>query len=128
MLEEEQAVQQALEQLDQVLKNNDIIIRYRNIQQRVKQNQHLTELTEEIRQAQKEAVNFDHYEKPEAAKEALARADRLTKEFDEHPQVIAYRESLEEANDLLQYITKRIQKEVNDRIESDGVCETSPRQ
>jgi DNA mismatch repair protein MutS len=34
----------------------------------------------------------------------------LTKEFDQHPLVIAYREQLYEANDLLQHLTTMIQK------------------
>lgn len=118
MLEEEQAVQEALQRLDQLLEENEIILRYRAIEQRVKENQQIQKLTEDIRQAQKDAVNFAHYGKPEAEKQALAEADRLTKAFNEHPLVIAYRDSLAEADDLIQHITKRIQREFNDRLDA----------
>lgn len=51
----------------------------------------------------------------------MKEADRLTKEFDQHPLVIAYREQLYEANDLLQHLTTMIQKEVNAALEADEV-------
>lgn len=114
MLEEEQAVNEALHQLENLLKENEIIRSYREIEARVKNNKQLDELAEKIRQAQKDAVQYAHYGKPEAEKQALAEADRLTELFDQHPLVILYRERLAEADDLIQHITQRIQKAVND--------------
>ncbi|MDH6363777.1 cell fate (sporulation/competence/biofilm development) regulator YmcA (YheA/YmcA/DUF963 family) [Enterococcus sp. PF1-24] len=116
MLAEEPAVEAALKKLNQELEKNQIIHQFREIEQRVAENQRLTELTAEIKAAQKAAVSFDYYEKPAAQKQALAEADRLTAEFDNHPLVVAYRERLLEANDLIQYLTKRIQQEMNEQL------------
>lgn len=117
MLEKEQQVQAELQRLNQLLDENEIIVRFREIEARVQQNEKLDELVEQIKQAQKDAVQYAHYDKPEAEKQALALADTLTKEFDEHPLVVAYREQLLEANDLIQHLTKRIHKAVNHSLE-----------
>ena len=87
---------------------------------RLKKNKKLTELVEEIKAAQKDAVQFAHYGKPTAEKEAIQRADAKTKEFDEHPLVVAYREQLIEANDLVQHVTALIQYRVNEELEKEG--------
>ena len=96
-----------------------MIVRYQELQKRVAENDTLQELEEGIKAAQKDAVQFAHYGKPEAEREALKEADRLTKAFDEHPLVVAYREQLYEANDLLQHMTTMIQKEVNAALEEE---------
>lgn len=109
-LANEAAVEAALSHLTALLGENEIIIRFQQLKKRVEENDTLQELEEGIKAAQKDAVQFAHYGKPEAEREALKEADRLTKEFDQHPLVIAYREQLFEANDLLQHLTNMIQK------------------
>ena len=122
-LANEAAVEAALSHLTALLGENEIIIRLQQLKKRVEENDTLQELEEGIKAAQKDAVQFAHYGKPEAEREALKEADRLTKEFDQHPLVIAYREQLFEANDLLQHLTNMIQKEVNAAIEADEATE-----
>ncbi len=41
------------------------------------------------------------------------------KEFDQHPLVVAYREQLLEADDLLHHLTTMIQEEINGQIEEE---------
>lgn len=118
-LEKEAAVEAALNDLTALLKENEVIVDYQRIQKRVAESDTLKQLEDGIKEAQKAAVQYAHYDKPEAEKAALKEADRLTKEFDQHPLVIAYREQLVEANDLLQHLTHMIQKEVNNTLESD---------
>jgi len=124
-LANEAAVEAALSHLTALLGKNEEIIRFQQLQKRVEENETLQELEEEIKAAQKDAVQFAHYGKPEAEREALKEADRLTKEFDQHPLVVAYREQLYEANDILQHLTTMIQKEVNAAIEADEASEDS---
>ncbi|MFC4772514.1 YlbF family regulator [Enterococcus hermanniensis] len=119
-LANEAAVEAALAHLTALLSENETIIRYQQLQKRVDENNTLKELEEDIQKSQKTAVQFAHYDKPEAEKAALKEADRLTKELNQHPLVTAYREQLIEANDLLQYLTTMIQKEVNDALETDA--------
>jgi cell fate (sporulation/competence/biofilm development) regulator YmcA (YheA/YmcA/DUF963 family) len=113
------AVEAALSHLTALLGENEVIVHYQELQKRVAENDTLQELEEGIKAAQKDAVQFAHYGKPEAEREALKEADRLTKAFDEHPLVVAYREQLYEANDLLQHLTTMIQKEVNAALEEE---------
>lgn len=120
-LANEAAVEAALSHLTELLGQNEVVLRYQQLQKRVEDNETLKELEEGIKAAQKNAVQFAHYGKPEAEREALKEADRLTKEFDQHPLVVAYREQLFEANDLLQHLTTMIQKEVNAALENDDL-------
>ncbi|MGM0167869.1 hypothetical protein IGI39_002881 [Enterococcus sp. AZ135] len=124
-LANEAAVEAALSHLTALLGKNEEIIRFQQLQKRVEENETLQELEEGIKAAQKDAVQFAHYGKPEAEREALKEADRLTKEFDQHPLVVAYREQLYEANDILQHLTTMIQKEINAAIEADEASEDS---
>lgn len=117
----EEKVNQELAKLLGLIEANETIQRYKKLEVKIEKNQKLTDLVEEIKRAQKDAVQYAHYDKPEAEKAALQLADQLTKEFDEHPLVIAYREQLVEANDLLQHITDQIQQKVNQELEKEGV-------
>lgn len=109
-----------LEKLLHLIGQDEVIQRYKAIEEKVKKNKKLTELVEEIKAAQKDAVQFAHYGKPTAEKEAIQRADAKTKEFDEHPLVVAYREQLIEANYLVQHVTALIQYRVNEELEKEG--------
>lgn len=112
-------IQARLDKLVGGIKAHSTIQKYKELAERVANNQQLTELVEAIKDAQKDAVQYAHYGKPEAERAALAQADALTAEFEAHPLVLAYREQLKEANDLLQYITNRIQSEVNQGLEEE---------
>ena len=110
-------VRVALETLLEKIGKNEVIEEYKQIAQKVDQHEGLKNLVEEIKQHQKDAVQFAHYEKLEAEKEAIRLADAKQKAFDEHPLVIAYREKLIEANDLLQHVTFLIEQNINHYLE-----------
>ncbi|GGC96913.1 RicAFT regulatory complex protein RicA family protein [Enterococcus wangshanyuanii] len=113
-------INEELMKLLALIGEDELIERYKKIEEKVQNNEKLTELVEQIKAAQKDAVQFAHYDKPEAEKAAIQRADELTKEFDEHPLVVAYREQLMEANDLLQHVTDMIQYRINEELEKEG--------
>ncbi|AYW45809.1 YlbF family regulator [Tetragenococcus koreensis] len=119
LLNEEPEIQAALEHLVDLLGEHDTIKEFQEIQQRALQNEQLNDLEEQIKQVQKAAVQFAHYDKPEAEKQANAEIDRLKKEYETHPLVIRYREKILDANDLLHYITENFEKRVNDAIEEE---------
>lgn len=120
LLSEEPEIQVALEQLVHLLGEHDFIKEFQEIQQRALQNKHLQNLEKQIKQAQKAAVQFAHYDKSEAEKQANAEIDRLKKEYENHPLVIRYREKMLNANELLHYITVNFEKKVNEAIEEEG--------
>ncbi|MGX7059679.1 YlbF family regulator [Vagococcus humatus] len=111
--------QATLDRLIAQLKRSQAIHDYQEIEKKVSQHEGLKMLVEEIKAYQKQAVQFAHYHKPVAEKEAIKQADALTKQFDEHPLVIRYREKLVEANDVVQYITTVIEQEINHSITED---------
>lgn len=117
--EHDPEVKVALDKLLTLLGENETIQDFKSIQERAQNNPHLQELEAQIKAAQKEAVQFAHYDKPEAEKQAVARIEALTKEYDSHPLVVSYREKLWDANELLHYVTDKLQKQVNQAIEEE---------
>lgn len=106
--------------LDILLKQigqNQLIEEYKDIAEKVDKHDGLKQLVEEIKRHQKDAVQFAHYEKPEAEREAIRLANDKQNQFDEHPLVIVYREKLIEANDLLQHVMFLLEKNVNQHLE-----------
>ncbi|WP_207942147.1 hypothetical protein DOK78_000792 [Enterococcus sp. DIV2402] len=118
-LEQEPQIQQELTVLLDLLAEHEIIKEFKKVQKKARQNAHLKEIEEAIKRAQKDAVQYAHYGKPEAERQAIARINELNKEYAEHPLVIAYREKLMEANDLLHYVTTSLQQQVNQAIEEE---------
>jgi len=112
----DEEISRSLEELLAQLADNEVMRAYKEIEEKVKDHPVLYKLTEEIKSYQKEAVKFAHYGKPEAEKVAIKKADLLTKEFDEHPLVVRYRECLIEANDLLQHLTSLLEDTVNQSL------------
>lgn len=120
-LNKEPEIQAALEQLVDLLAEHDSIQEFQKVQQRALQNEKLQILEEQIKQAQKAAVQFAHYDKPEAKKQANAEIDRLKKEYEDQPLVISYRQQLLDANEILHYITDNFERRVNDAIEEEDL-------
>lgn len=116
---EEQAIQAELQQLEQLIGQHPVIQAFKEVEMRARTNRHLQELEEQIKAAQKEAVQFAHYGKPEAEKQAILRIEELTAAYNQQPLVVRYREMLFEANDLLQFVTNTVQKKVNQALEEE---------
>ncbi|MFV0560675.1 MAG: YlbF family regulator [Enterococcus sp.] len=118
-LKNEPTIQAEVDKLSELLAKNETIRQFKQIEKRVAENNQLNQLIEEIKAAQKEAVQFAHYGKPEAEKQALAKADERTKAFNQHPLVVTYRERLMEANDLLHHLTDKLQYTINEVLEEE---------
>jgi cell fate (sporulation/competence/biofilm development) regulator YmcA (YheA/YmcA/DUF963 family) len=110
---------QELAALVKLVADSEVVREYQALQARVSQHAKLNELEADIKQAQQAATNFAHYGQMEAEKAELAKVVALQAQFDTHPLVVAYRESLIEANDLLQHITTLVQKEINEGLEEE---------
>ncbi|MGM9903565.1 hypothetical protein A5844_001061 [Enterococcus sp. 10A9_DIV0425] len=115
----ETSIQLEVDKLIELLTTHETILRYKELEKKVKKSPYLKQQTEALKQAQKDAVNFAHYGKKEAEKEAIRRIETLTQEIDTHPLVVAYRAQLVQANELLQHLTQLIQTEINHYIEEE---------
>ncbi|EOT46350.1 MULTISPECIES: YlbF family regulator [Enterococcus] len=115
----EESIQKELDQLEQLLAAHPTIREFKEVQMRAQNNAALKELEAQIKRAQKDAVQYAHYEKPEAEKIAIQEIARLQATYDQHPLVVRYRDVLYEANELLHYVTTTLQKKVNQVIEEE---------
>lgn len=118
-LEEEKDLAEEVDKLLALLQTHESVQKFQGVQERAQNHKGLKSLEEQIKAAQKDAVNFAHYDKPEAEKQAIAEIDRLNQAYKSHPLVASYRDSLVEADELLQHVSKMIQKEVNLAIEGE---------
>ncbi|MEG0294076.1 YlbF family regulator [Enterococcus sp.] len=118
-LEEEQALQAEVDKMLSLLTTHESVQAFKDIQGKAQNHPGLKELEEKIKRAQKDAVAYAHYDKPEAEKQAVHEINDLNKAYKTHPLVENYRDRLIEADELLQHVSTMIQKEVNERIEGE---------
>lgn len=109
----EPRIAKELDQLITMLANKEEIVRYKELEKYVHENKWINHTIEQIKKKQKELVQFEHYDKPEAHKKALEELAALNQLLDENITVKAYRASLEEANDIVQFIFKKMQDEID---------------
>ncbi|GAB3795007.1 YlbF/YmcA family competence regulator [Virgibacillus kimchii] len=107
--------------LADMLASTEEIDRFKQVEAKINQNQKVQQLIKRIKTLQKQAVNFQAYEKTEALKKVEAEIDRLQEEIDEIPVVQEFKETQIVVNDVLQLISGTIAREVtNNVIESTG--------
>lgn len=116
----EPQIQAGLDKVLQELQQVPIVKEYQAIEAKVLQHDGLLALEEMIKSNQRDAVNFAHYGKTEAEKQALKAAEEARQQYEQHPLVVAYREKLVAVDALLHYLTDKIQYQVNDRIEKES--------
>lgn len=108
-----------LNRLIEMLKKNEVIVRYQEAEENTKDNRALEQLVETIKSKQKEAAAFEHYAKPAAAEKTAAELAELNKQLKDSIAVQQYREALWDANELLENVISIIQRGVDDAIEKD---------
>ena len=94
---------------------------FKRAEKQINENIRVQQLIAQIKRQQKEAVNLDHFEKPEALKKVEEKIDALQAELDEIPLVAEFKQSQLEVNHLLQLVSTTIANVVtNEVIESMG--------
>jgi cell fate (sporulation/competence/biofilm development) regulator YmcA (YheA/YmcA/DUF963 family) len=107
--------------LAEMLADTEEIDRFKQVEAKINENQKVQQLIQRIKTLQKQAVNFQAYEKTEALKKVEAEIDRLQEEIDDIPVVQEFKETQIVVNDVLQLISGTIAREVtNNVIESTG--------
>ncbi|PAV30076.1 hypothetical protein CIL05_09365 [Virgibacillus profundi] len=107
--------------LAEMLANTEEIDRFKQVEAKINENKKVQQLIQRIKTLQKQAVNFQAYEKTEALKKVEAEIDRLQEEIDEIPVVQEFKETQIVVNDVLQLVSGTIAREVtNNVIESTG--------
>jgi cell fate (sporulation/competence/biofilm development) regulator YmcA (YheA/YmcA/DUF963 family) len=89
---------------------------FKRAEAQIHDNEKVRALISDIKGLQKQAVNLQHYGKPEALKKVEDRITTLENELDEIPVVQDFKQSQLEVNDLLQIIASTISNTVTDDI------------
>lgn len=117
----EKSVDQEVEKLIAILHQREEIVGYREVEKQLEKNEEIHAYIELIKEKQKEIVNLQYYEKPRAYQKALKELNGLRKQLDENISVQAYKESLWEANEIVQILFKKMQDAVGEiSIEGGG--------
>lgn len=79
----------------------------------------LENLVRQMKTYQQEAVLFDKIQKPQAQKQSAQTADQLARDLNALPLVQDYRQKMQDASDLIHYVTGAIQDKINEEL-TDG--------
>jgi cell fate (sporulation/competence/biofilm development) regulator YmcA (YheA/YmcA/DUF963 family) len=94
---------------------------FKRAEAQIHQNPKVSTLISDIKGLQKQAVNLQHYGKPEALKKVEDKIASLEGQLDEIPVVQDFKQSQVDVNELLQMIANTISNKVTDIvIESTG--------
>ena len=100
--------EEAVERLLQVIKKHDSVIEFQKAEEKVKDFPELEKLVKDMKAYQQEAVLFHKIDKAYAEKKAGEQADL--------PIVKDYRAKMQDASDLVQYITNSLETKINEEL------------
>ncbi|KIL44963.1 RicAFT regulatory complex protein RicA family protein [Jeotgalibacillus soli] len=89
---------------------------FKRAEAQIQENQKIREKIASLRSLQKQAVNFQHYNKQEALKMIEKKIEKVENEIDEIPIVQEFKQSQIEVNELLQMIANTVSNTVTDEI------------
>ncbi|WP_223588434.1 RicAFT regulatory complex protein RicA family protein [Neobacillus bataviensis] len=89
---------------------------FKRAEAQIHENPKVKTLISDIKGLQKQAVNLQHYGKPEALKKVEDKIASIEQELDEIPVVQDFKQSQMDVNELLQIIASTISNTVTDEI------------
>lgn len=99
--------QEILSQATQIshdLQSLEAIQEYKQIENQIHQHSKIAEYMKDLKQNQKQSVNFQNYDKPVAYRQSEDTIARIQSEIDAYPIVTQFRQSQEEANEILHLV------------------------
>ena len=108
-----QDLQKAKEELIDLLKHHEAVLAF---QEAIGQVPQISHLAGHMKAYQQEAVLFQKIEKQRAYEEAGEQADLIQHELENLPIVQDYRQKMQDASDLIQYVTKSIEERINEEL------------
>ncbi|GGC97591.1 MULTISPECIES: RicAFT regulatory complex protein RicA family protein [Pontibacillus] len=110
-----EVIQQAQSLAHKIVETPEIE-RFKQVEAKLNENKKVQEYISRIKSLQKQAVNFQYYEKTEAQKKVEKEIDRLQAELDAIPVVEEFKQTQSSVNDFLQSVTNTIANEVTNQI------------
>ncbi|WP_042356194.1 RicAFT regulatory complex protein RicA family protein [Bacillus rubiinfantis] len=103
-------------ELARMVAETDEVDFFKRAEAQIHENPKVKMLIADIKGLQKQAVNLQHYGKPEALKKVEEKIATIEQELDEIPVVQEFKQSQLEVNELLQLIASTISNTVTDEI------------
>lgn len=103
-------------ELARMVAETDEVDFFKRAEAQIHENKKVSTLISDIKGLQKQAVNLQHYGKPEALKKVEEKITELEQELDEIPVVQEFKQSQLDVNELLQMIASAISNTVTDEI------------
>ncbi|UNT87539.1 YlbF family regulator (plasmid) [Klebsiella pneumoniae] len=91
-MQQEPEIQKEVRKLTKLLRENETIIRYKELEEKIQQNQYLAELREKSNKRKKMLFILPTMTNQQQ-KRRIKQADQFMQEFDQHPLVVAYRKN-----------------------------------
>ncbi|MBO1152656.1 YlbF family regulator [Streptococcus thermophilus] len=110
-----QDFQKAKEELIDLLKHHEAVL-FQEAEESIGQIPQISDLAGQMKAYQQEAVLFQKIEKQRAYEEAGEQADLIQHELENLPIVQDYRQKMQDASDLIQYVTKSIEERINEEL------------
>lgn len=106
----------AVDKLVQAIQKHDSVQEFQKVEQKIKTFPELDSLVDDMKAYQQEAVLYHKIDKLVAEKVAGKQADQLQKDLSDLPIVKDYRNKMQDASDLVQYITKNLETKINEEL------------
>ncbi|MGG5252870.1 RicAFT regulatory complex protein RicA family protein [Neobacillus sp. SM06] len=104
------------EELARMVAETEEVDFFKRAEAQIHENKKVRTMIDEIKGLQKQAVNLQHYGKPEALKKVEEKIAHIEQELDEIPVVREFKQSQLDVNELLQIIASTISNTVTDEI------------
>ena len=101
-----QDLQKAKEELIDLLKHHEAVLAFQEAEKAIGQVPQISHMAGQMKAYQQEAVLFQKIEKQRAYEEAGEQADFVQD----------YRQKMQDASDLIQYVTKSIEERINEEL------------
>ena len=111
-----QDLQKAKEELIDLLKHHEAVLAFQEAEKAIGQVPQISHLAGQMKAYQQEAVLFQKIDKQRAYEEAGEQADLIQHELENLPIVQDYRQKMQDASDLIQYVTKSIEERINEEL------------
>ncbi|MGT2887883.1 YlbF family regulator [Streptococcus didelphis] len=109
----------SLKRLTRLIKSHESVISYKKIEKEIN---HIKTFKKEVyvmKKNQQNAVLFQQISKPEAAKQSRNLAIETEEGLNKEPIINDFRSKMQDASDLIQYITKTIEYKMNEELRND---------
>jgi cell fate (sporulation/competence/biofilm development) regulator YmcA (YheA/YmcA/DUF963 family) len=110
---------ESVNRLVDMISKHDSVIAFQKIEKKVELSPELEYQAHDMKAFQQDFVLFQRIGKHEAGKEANQQAEQLEKELVDSPLVQDYRNKMQDASDLLQYVTKTLEEKINKELTND---------